>query len=227
MQSIVSKSGSSARVRTTRCPCTPCSFGRRTQSLTPLAHRISHFQRGRLPGEPADHGHGLYDEHRPEPGGQGACDSGHGICRGDKKGVFTVANYFAPKQGVLDALLGDGGQGNRPLRRCSSASAALAKRPSPPIRSVISSATTSIAGAMTASSTSKAAATRKRSTSHRRADRISSRRCVSAPCWKTWFWTTTNMWTSRIQVSPRIPGYLVRGFLRRVLRTVPKSPSLA
>ena len=31
-----------------------------------------------------------------------------------KKGVFTVANYFAPKaRPALDALLGHGGQGDR------------------------------------------------------------------------------------------------------------------
>ncbi len=39
-----------------------------------------------------------------------------------KKGVFTVANYFAPEaRRAVDALLGHGGQKDRARRRCSSA----------------------------------------------------------------------------------------------------------
>src|SRR6201995_1379203 len=68
-----------------------------------------------------------------------------------KKGVFTVANYFAPKRGVLSMH--------------SSASAARARPRFRPTRSDTSSATTSTAGAMMGSSISKAVVTRRRSTS--------------------------------------------------------------
>ena len=53
-----------------------------------------------------------------------------------KKGVFTVANYFAPEaRRAVDALLGDGRPADRAARRCCSACRARARRRSPPTRS--------------------------------------------------------------------------------------------
>jgi len=73
----------------------------------------------------------------------------HRICRRDEEGVFTVMNYFVPKRGVL-SMHCSAPRTKRPARlRCSSASAAQAKRRSRQIPSAASSVMTSIAGAMT------------------------------------------------------------------------------
>ena len=113
----------------------------------------------------AHHRHGFDDERRSQPRGRELIILGTEYAGEMKKGVFTVVNYFAPKRGhALDALLGDCGQGRPAGRRCSSGSAARARRRCRPIPSGSSSATTSTAGATRGSSTSKAAATRRRST---------------------------------------------------------------
>ena len=73
-----------------------------------------------------------------------------------KKGVFTVANYFAPKRGLLSMHCSATADRQTGRRRCSSGSRVRARPPSPPIRSGISSATMSTSGATTGSSTSTA-----------------------------------------------------------------------
>jgi len=75
-----------------------------------------------------------------------------------KKGVFTVANYFAPKGGILSMHCSATADKQTAARRYYSVCRARVRRRCRPIRNAISLATMSIAGAIKASSTSKAAA---------------------------------------------------------------------
>ena len=66
-----------------------------------------HLQRRRVSGEPPNDRHGLDHQHRSQ-----FLEHNELVILGTeyagemKKGVFTVANYFAPKRGLLvDALL--------------------------------------------------------------------------------------------------------------------------
>ena len=61
-----------------------------------------------------------------------------------KKGVFTVANYFGPKRGVLSMHCSATADKEPAARRCCSGCQARARRRSPPTRSGISSATTNM-----------------------------------------------------------------------------------
>jgi phosphoenolpyruvate carboxykinase (ATP) len=99
-----------------------------------------------------------------------------------KKGVFTVANYYAPKRGVLSmhcSATADMETGRSSLLFGLSGTGKTTLSADPKRHQL---ATMSIAGATMASSTSKEAVTPKPLISHLRRNRISSRRCASAQC---------------------------------------------
>ena len=118
-----------------------------------------------------------------------------------KKGVFTVANYFAPKRGVLSMHCSATADKKTGVSSLLFGLSGTGRRHFQPIPNAISSAMTSTAGAMTASSTSKAAVTRKRSTSLPKTSPTFSKRCVSARCWKTWCSMRITTWTTPTRAS--------------------------
>ena len=130
-----------------------------------------------------------------------------------KKGVFTVMNYLMPETWpALDALLGDGRSARRPFVAA--------------VRAVRHRQDNALGRpqAATADRRRRALLERRRRLQHRRGllrqgDRpdarepspTSSRRCGSAPCWKTWCWTTSSTVSiSTTRASRRTRAALIR-----------------
>jgi len=138
-----------------------------------------------LSGESSHHWDGFADEHRHQFRDKALVILGTEYAGEMKKGVFTVMNYFAPKRGVLSMHCSPP-RTKRPARlRCSSASAAQAKRRSRQIPSAASSVMTSIAGAMTASSISRGLL-RESHQPHSESEPDIFQALRFGRCWRTW-----------------------------------------
>ncbi len=147
--------------------CTRCSSGRRGRNAASFgdAGRFRDLQCRRIPREPPTPRDGFNHQHRPFDGERGLVILGTEYAGRDEEGRLYRGELFRRrKRGVLSMhCSAHGGQAERRVLAALRPERAPARRRFRPIPSAISSATTSIAGAMTASSTSKAAAMPRRS----------------------------------------------------------------
>ena len=96
------------------------------------------YNAGSFPANRLDRRHDLEDEYRPEPRGRRGRHPRHRVRRRDEEGrLYRDELSDAEARRALDALLGDGGQGDRAVRRCFSVCRAPARRRCRPTRSGI------------------------------------------------------------------------------------------